>query len=358
MSDISLIDTSNYKCYYSIDGTNDFKLYTATPNGNVEYTKYDTFTSADKTIIAFKELDPYSGDFNYIITRADEEQIIDAFCYDDILSYLSKDGIKEDDMYVVMGSKVVTTANAHPAVNFADRCDIDKYGPTRFHLEDGVRPAVTDITLFRHIHTVTTMLSVNGTAHVLYGVVPRLGDSFRDWPGVSSVAKTLTGVMKLIIEWASLADEPFNMSDEIAVSCKNYINTLKIPENVLNEISEYQEDMPVYRYLQNQENARHGFTEQTSVGPLFLNWIKKTHRYRTLNALVRNHPSPPAIPEEILLSEKQYVESKVYEICIKNDIDLASSPQEILAQIAPFTDLTLSQWVTDTNHVKSYIAYS
>jgi hypothetical protein len=334
-------------------------LYTPTPSGNIEYTEYDTFTSADKTIIAFRELDPYSGDFNYVLVCDNEESIIDAICYDDILQHLSKDGIKEEDMYCVMSSKVMTPATANKdAVDFVDRCDAGKYGPVQFPLEDGVRPTVTDTELFQHISKIAVMLGAGGVGHVVYGAVPNLDDSFRDWPAVSGVAKTLMGVMKLIIEWASLTESPFNSNNEVSLTCKNYIDTLQIPVNVLNEISEYQEDMPVYRYLQNQTNSRRGFIEQPTLSPLFSDWVKSTHRYRTLSALVHNHPSPPAVPEEILLLEKQYIESKVYEICIRNGIDLVLSPLEILEQIAPFTDLTQSQWIIDTNHIKSYIAYS
>jgi hypothetical protein len=359
MSDISLIEIANYKCYYGIDGTADFKLYTPTPSGNIEYTEYDTFTSDGKTIIAFKELDPYSGDFNYVLVRNNQESIIDAICYDDILEHFVKDSIKEEDMYCVMSSKVMTPATASKdAVDFMDRCDAGKYGPVQFPLEDGVRPTVTDTVLFQHISKVTVMLGAAGVAHVVYGFIPGVNDSFRDWPAVTAVTKTPMGLMKLIIEWASLTESPFDSDNEVSLACKNYIETLQIPENVLNEISEYQEDMPVYRYFQNQENTRHGFTEQTSVGPLFLNWVKSTHRYRTLNALVHNHPSPPVVPEEILSSERQHIESKIYEICTKYGLESSLSPLEILEQIPPFTDLTLSRWILEVNYIKSYIAYS
>jgi hypothetical protein len=359
MSDISLIDTANYKCYYSFDSVTDFRLYTPTPSGNIEYTEYDVFTSADKIIIAFKELDPYSGDFNYVLVCDNKESIIDAICYDDILQHLSKEDIKEQDMYCIMPSKVMTPAFVKTeALQLVDRCDAGKYGPAMLLLEDGVRPTPTDISLFKHITKATIMLGSAGVGNIVYGAVPGLGTSFRDWPAVSSMSKTLTGLMKLIIEWASLADEPFNSTDRVALLCKNYINTLQIPENVLAEISEHQEDMPLYRYFSNQENARSGFTEQISVGPLFLNWIKGTHRYRTLNALVHNHPSPPVVPEEVLSSERQYIESKIYEICIRHGIELSLSPMEILEQIPPFTDLTQSQWILDVNYIKSYIAYS
>jgi hypothetical protein len=359
MGDISLIDTSNYKCYYSIDGIEDFKLYTPTPSGNIEYTEYDTFTSVDKTIIAFKELDPYSGDFNYVLIYNDEESIIDAVCYEDILEHIAKDNHKEEDMYCVMSSKVMTPAAASKdAVNFIHRCDAGKYGPVQFPLEDGVSPTVTDTALFQHITKISVMIGAGGVAHIVYGAVPKLNDSFRDWPAVTGVAKTLMGVMKLIIEWASLTESPFNSDDEVALTCKTYIDTLKIPADVLNEISEYQEDMPVYRYFQNQENARRGFDEQTNISPLFLNWVKSTHRYRTLSALVHNHPSPPVVPEEILLLEKQNIESKIYGICIKHGVDFSLSPLEMLEKIPPFTDLTLGQWILEVNYLKSYISYS
>jgi hypothetical protein len=168
----------------------------------------------------------------------------------------------------------------------------------------------------------------------------------------------MTGILKLVIEWASLADSPFNDDSEIALVCKKFITSLNIPESVINEISDRQEDMAVYRYLKGESIARHGFTEQANVGPLFLNWIKSTHRYRTLNALVHNHPSPPVVPEEILAPERQNIESEIYGICVRHDIDSALSPLEILEQIPPATDSTLSQWVLDVNYIKSCIAYS
>jgi hypothetical protein len=359
MSDISLINTADYKCYYSIDGTSDFKLYTPTPSGDIEYTEYDTFTSVDKTIIAFKELDPFSGDFNYILVHDNKESIIDAICYDDILEFISRDTIREDSWFTVCKS-IITDNNTpdHDSIKNTSRCDTGKYGPFKMIMDDGVSLRDRDGEIFKHTNKVTVLLSVADSGYIVSGRNPVIGTSFRDWPAVVCFSKTITGILKLVIEWASLVDSPFNDESEIALVCKDFITSLNIPNNVLNEISEYQEDMPVYRYIKGESVARHGFTEQANVGPLFLNWIKSTHRYRTLNALVHNHPSPPVVPEEVLSSERQYIESKVYEICIKNDIDLTSSPLEILAQIAPFTDLTLSQWITDTNHVKSYIAYS
>jgi hypothetical protein len=64
------------------------------------------------------------------------------------------------------------------------------------------------------------------------------------------------------------------------------------------------------------------------------------------------------VPEEILSSERQHIESKIYEICTKYGIESSLSPLEILEQIPPFTDLTLSRWILEVNYIKSYIAYS
>jgi hypothetical protein len=168
----------------------------------------------------------------------------------------------------------------------------------------------------------------------------------------------MMGMMKLIVEWASLAESPFDDASEISMVCKNFITALKIPENVINEISNQQEDMPVYRYIKGESDARHGFDEQPNIGPLFMNWIKNTHRHRTLSSLVANHSSPPFVPEEILLKEKLDIESQIYKLCIKYNFDESLSSEEILKNIPKPTGLQHLEYTKEIGYVKSHIAYS
>ena len=142
--------------------------------------------------------------------------------------------------------------------------------------------------------------------------VSGVGTSYREWPAVSGISKTLMGCMKLIVEWASLVDEPFNITDEIALDAKQYLEALKMPLEVVKEISEYQEDMPVYRYLSGVKNPRNNFIEQTVVSPLFLKWLKTQLRYLSLNALVANIENTPTIDENILRQEKEEFDKIIY----------------------------------------------
>lgn len=328
MNNTAEIDPTLYACYYSLETTEPFSIWTQTPAGNVEYTNYDLFKADSKTIIAFKHFSMSKTEYNYIIKFADDEQVLQWACYEHIYEHVNATKTTTDGVYTIMNSVSVPDlmkSNHNPLLPYADRCDTDTYGVVAYKLTDGVSPEHIDSQAFngQTIKLTFPMFNSLGAAHIVFFKVKDVGTSYRDWPVVTAISKTLAGCFKLMTEWSSLTGQPFNDTDEIAVDCNNFINNLDIDQAIINEINEQQSDMPIYRFLKGEPDPRHELDETLTCGPLLTNWIKTNVRYKSLNALVANVPNPPAIDTAVLKAEHQDIVSAIFVHCIKNNIDLS-----------------------------------
>jgi hypothetical protein len=172
------------------------------------------------------------------------------------------------------------------------------------------------------------------------------------------------GAMKLVVEWASLAAEPFGLNEEIVLDAKNFLETLELGQDIIDEISEYQEDMPLYRYLKNVNNARTGFEETTTISPLLNAWLRKKVRYTSLNSLVAQYPEEVNIDSTVLEEEKISIEASAYAYCMLLDVDDESiTPEQALA-IIEYPNIYNSEKLSRSDTYKarkaflSYMAYN
>jgi hypothetical protein len=336
MSDITTIDTSLYEYYYLIDTQEDFKLYTRTPNGDVEFNNYGQFLLGDKTILAFDKSIKLPLINNFVLKTSLNEFVINVLDYEDYESKVTQNNFSDKSLYTIFNfipSELHKSTVHNLILDYDKRCDNTTFSFIPYQIYDGVKTTTNDPTKINGstLETFTPVMASTGTSSIVLTMVKDLGTSFRDWPTVTRSAKTLMGVMKLMIEWASLASEPFNFPDEVAQDAKTWIAEFKIPQNVLDEISETQEDMPLYRYLKGVPNARHGFMEQEELSPLFAAWFHKNMMYRTLNSISKNYPEVTNIPQEVLDREKSQIEATVYAGCLRYGIDYEiATSQEIL----------------------------
>ena len=371
MNNTSEINPSLYGCYYVYESLDDFKLYLRYPDGDIEYTQYDLFIADDKTIIAFKDFNVSKVDYNYILISDGKESILQWSCYEFVYDQLHQDSIDPSDAYCILNSVSMPNlmaTNYDPLLSYESRCDTNTYGVTPYALTDGQKPAPVDSEKFngQTIKSIVPFINVCGASHIEYFKVDGLGSSYKDWPAVSGVAKTLMGAMKLIIEWASLNNEPFNINDEIVVDSKNFMESLELGQDIVNEINEYQEDMPVYRYLKNVNNARTDFDETTTVGPLLFAWLCKKLRYVSLNSLVANHPENINIDSEVLATEKTIIETVIYEVCEKLELNSKNLTAKEVIQFVnnqsdpslPQPSLRYSEQIKAKKALLAYIAYN
>jgi hypothetical protein len=370
MNDTAQIDTELYGCYYVYESLDAFKLYRRYPDGDMEYTEYDTFSADDKTIIAFKDFNIGRVEYNYVLVSNGRESIVQWATYESIYPQFNQKQINTDDVYTFLNSvsipNLMASSHIPTIVSYEKRCDTDSYGIMPYAITDGVKTSVTDpgVVNGQNIKALIPLLSVCGISHIEYFKIEGVGTSYQDWPAVSGMTKTFMGAMKLIVEWASLAAEPFDLNDEIIIDAKNFLEKLELGQDVIDEISEHQEDMPVYRYLKNATNARTGFEETTTISPLLNSWLRKNLRYASLNSLVAQHPEQINIDSAVLQTEKIAIEEKIYKYCAFLEInDENITPEEVLEAVQ-YSNTCNPQKLSDSDTYRakkalfSYMAYN
>jgi hypothetical protein len=369
MNNTSQIDSSLYGCYYVHESLDAFKIYTRHPDGDVEYIEYDTFTADDKTIIAFKEFDFAKVEYNYILVSNGKESLVQWLCYEFLREYVNESSITEDGVYTILNSVSMPNlmASGHePILPYNLRCDTEIYGGSSYAILDGVKESTSNPETING-QTIKLSLPLIGStsdAHIVYFKMIGQGTEYRDWPAVTRMSKSFVGAVKLLIEWASLKEEPFNSTEEIVLDCVELLKKLEINQDIIDEFISIQEDMPLYRYLKGMSNARSNFEESTSVGPLFENWLKSKVRYVSLNSLVANYPHNINIDSDILETERVSIEKDVYKYCALLSInDLIATPKEALSivefpNIWQSENLTRPEMYAARKALLSYISYN
>jgi len=369
MNNTAQIDVSLYGCYYVYESLDAFKLYRRYPDGDIEYTEYDTFTADDKTIIAFKDFNFYKVEYNYVLVSNGKESLIQWSCYEFAREYINESNITEDGVYTILDSVSMPnlmSSNHNPIIAYEQRCDTETYGGKAYAILDGVKESSVNPETVngQTIKLSLPLINSVGDAHIVYFKMVGQGTDYRDWPGVTRMSKSFVGAIKLLIEWASLKEEPFNSTEEIVLDCAELLKKLEIGQDIMDEFIGIQEDMPLYRYLKGMSNARFDFEESTTVGPLFENWLKSKVRYLSLNSLVANHPRTVNIDSDILETERVSIEKDVYKYCALLSInDLIATPKEALSivefpNIWQSEDLSRPEMYAARKALLSYIAYN
>lgn len=133
------------------------------------------------------------------------------------------------------------------------RCDTTSYGPQKY-----LAPGEERRTLLSELAQIVTyepVLSVNGIAHLVY-LQRKDDEEARDYvvngDPVPFCGVTLSESMKLIHEWATVAEPPFSNSEDIAQDARDFLAAIGFyPGLVAN-----QAEMQVARYLRGESDAR------------------------------------------------------------------------------------------------------
>lgn len=134
------------------------------------------------------------------------------------------------------------------------RCDKGSYGPRPFDAEQ-VSTVITDIG---QVVFFEPFLSLSGTAHLIYlesNAKSELANEKLNNSTAPIITRTLQEVMRLIYEWSTLADEPFNSTDQIPLAANKFLSALNITDSEFLEL-ENLPFMQVSNYLIGSENAR------------------------------------------------------------------------------------------------------
>lgn len=243
------------KMFYILDvvEADDLTLIRRTPAGDEDFTEFTAHRLDNgQVLLAFPEHFRLATKGNLVARGGGREEIVNLILFERLRPHYDRgtafpSGEKGAFFFV----------DSQPIYDPQDewRCDSTAYGPMKYTIPgEDVRALLPNLGVIKVYELV---LSVNGIAHIMY--LQRADDgAARDREATLNEAPmpfgavTLSEMLKLIHEWAIVAEPPFSNSDPIAQDARDFLTALGFyPALVAN-----QTEMQVARYLRGHEDAR------------------------------------------------------------------------------------------------------
>lgn len=328
MKNINEINAEEFGCFYYSPLSGDVSIYLLSPDGDIEYLEYEAFSAENGTVIAFNKFNPQSTDYAYKLVCGDAEEIVQFQTYENLSGILNNTDSTENSFFALFGSKSVVSraeSGEHLFVPLEEHCDKHIYGAAPFfELQDGINETLLDFSKFNfeNIKSVFPILAIQGEACIMRIEFKEEDGSYRSYPAVTAIAKTLTGVLRMSCEWRKMTQEPFNNAEIPALKITEFINQLGINESIEESIFESQPPMHVERFITDPENSREVILENGIVPESLKTLIKNKIRYLTIASLSENTNFTAS--ENLVLKEKSAIESAIYSFMIHNNISIES----------------------------------
>lgn len=304
MQEFTIDEIKNYKMFYLLktikaSSRNIVLSHKQTlMNVVVSPEEYTLFRVGENDVlVAFKDVFKHVGKYNYAASNGYEEENIILNPYERIVDYYTTD--RDDEP-----SGVFVFLNSCPTVLDGQdwRCDNSLYGPRGFFpvgQEEGrLIEGLTSIKVYEPI------LSINGIAHLIYfkhdGDDTQIRFDYINGAELPQTAETLSEMIKLIIEWATVAVTPFDNTEEIARKAKQFVQKFGITESLVPG----QPDMQVAKFLQGDTSARLRTDGVYPVSEELDKLIRDNVPYMTFSKLAQMHPDLFNVEQSILVERE------------------------------------------------------
>jgi hypothetical protein len=260
---------------------------------------YTLLSVKDKILVVFHNYRTFTPKTYLYAEYNGLKSLIQVSVFEDIRRFFHSGKDHSWGSFLFAGSKIINKTD-FPENSL--RCDINDYGP-KYWTNDGGTNNIEESSFkdkkvnLNEVEEFSMLVSVPRQGHIIYlrlkpidGVL--LSDDFNNDAVVPAVTRTIFELMKLISEWASVSEEPFNNTQDISTKAKGFIDGLGIPEPIKDSIDSLQTDMQVYRYLAGSENARQRPPlEEVALMPQSVyDWFKQQFCYRSFSNLILYHP--------------------------------------------------------------------
>lgn len=305
------------QCYAFLPSAQDIKIYSNQPNGDTEITNFEAFSVSNGTLVVFENYYEHQFKYSYNAVLDDSQEFIfQGNTLESINTELFQLGATKPHKFFAVFDSVDITVNPAEVIKNEDRCDIGQYGPRAFQVSDGIKDTPYDPEVFKaaNYRNFQPILSLNGTLHIFVQEIWPINMTWRNWPIVTGVSKTLSGALKLISEWAYLYENKMS-DDKIAKNSSEFISNIGITEEMISELNDIQVDMPVFRFIKGYADARHGFSEVNELPESISNLIKSQVMYMSLASLSNHHPQHPQFDADLKNAELEKASTAVYAFC-------------------------------------------
>jgi len=291
------------------------------PDGEFEYLDFEAYSHTQGTLIKFNKL----PEFGYtpwsmkIIGSSGEEEPMQWVNYEDSFDIWENRETEPHSFLSFMKSQDMRATLNHRVVDVSRRCDSNMFGPAvGYFPQDGIKPTSMDLEVIKNYNAALfrPVVNVSGIAHITNINFRGIGMTWRNWPIVTLSAKTLSGCLRQVIEWRDLRVAGLS-NDQIAIDALNFVEQLKITQEMIDELKQTEVRMPVERFMLGYGNPRHGFSETGILPESIKALFAKQVVYRTLSTLETKHPLHPQFSSEIKTTEKQRQQNYIIEFVSK-----------------------------------------
>ena len=301
---------NDHRMFYMLDkisGDNEsIFLFKETPSGRVEHTLFQAYRMANnKVLIAFPFEKQQTPDYNYVAVCGGIEEIVNTQCYERVRDIYTKAPNNNKGVFAFTNSLPVILDTQ------TNRCDMNNYGPSVFTKDNSVLEA--DAVDVSKLEIYEPLLSVDGIGYIIYMYIPNatdLGDRGINNFEIPVATRTFMEVLKLMLEWSNVYEEPFNNREPVVESSVKFFKAIGVDSNLVEHIQTNQVDMQVAQFLLGNPNAR---VRPEGVLPLTTeveNWFLSKLSFMTLSKLLEFYPDAWNTVE-VLDKEKEVFASRL-----------------------------------------------
>jgi len=295
-------------CFAFVDSTQTVAINYDSPSGKVEYTDFEAFSHPNGTIIRFENTDQHNNvtPWSMRVILDNSEQTLQWTSYEDHDDMWENINRTPHRFYGFLESVDVGEFDQSKTVVKLDgRCDYGAYGPMPYHsVTDGIHKTVLDPEFAVKVTpgNSSPAISINGLGHITSFYAHGINMSWRNWPVVTFVGKTLSGLIKQLSEWKYIYELGMD-NNKYSKDASEFLDRLGITGEMIKQLEQTEVMMPTERFIRGYGNPRHGFTETGVLPDSIKNQLMRNIRYKTLSVLEKKHPAKPAISS--LLKEQE-----------------------------------------------------
>lgn len=264
---------------------------------------YSLFSVKNKILIAFHNYATFTPKTYIYAEYKTKKILIQKNTFEEIERFIFLGRDHSWGNFVFMNSRIVEEKDSP-----INRCDLNDYGPIFWNddgssNDKGFNDSFNKKIDLSMVAEAFIIFSSPNNGHILYirfknGPELTMSDreelryQYHNEAIVPTTAITFYELIKLIIEWGSVVDSPWNNEQEIAIKAKKFISSLDIPKDIIDYINENQANMQVYRYLTGDTEARQRppLYDIATMPQNVYDWLKTQFCYNKFENLLMSHP--------------------------------------------------------------------
>ena len=284
----------NAKLFYMLDSITDdsVKLFRRTPAGDEEFDRHSLHRMPDgRLLIAFHSYWANRLIHSLVAKCGSQEEFVNMQPFERLIPYWnpSLDYTDRGGFFFLNSKPIYTDVNDW-------RCDNTFYGPERY-IPEG-ESLMFEVFKLEDIIVYEPILNINGIAALCY-VHFKNDEHIRDYVVnavvIPSCGATLSEMFRLLTEWATLAELPFNSTDPIVVDAKKFLNQIGFDGSLVAD----QTNMQVAQFFLGSTDARRRPADVVETNEYLLNFVKRKMAHMSLASLLSCYPEYGRIDAEI-----------------------------------------------------------